>query len=88
MDLPGFSASASLYQIEGHAQREAARVGIRGHNEVVAQSKADQYSMANAQHVRDVLGFGEVRCDWFTYCEGNHPNQHCGIRRVCYWWPW
>ena len=73
---------ASLYQTDGHHQREATLVGLRGHDEVVAQSKAD------ALHVLDVLKIGPVHCDWVEYCEGHMPNIHCGIREVCYWWPW
>ena len=82
MNMPGFTAGASRYQTNGHYQREATRVGLRGHNEVLAQSKAA------AQHVLDVVGFGQVHCDWFTYCEGRMGTNHCGIREVCYWWPY
>jgi len=82
MNMPAFTAGASLYQTKGHYQREATRVGVRGHDEVLAQSKAD------AQHVLDVLKVGSVHCDWVEYCEGRMPNIHCGIREVCYWWPW
>jgi len=81
MDMPAFTAGASLCQT-GHYQREATRVGLRGHDEVLAQSKAD------AQHVLDVLKVGAVHCDWVEYCEGHMPNIRCGIREVCYWWPW
>lgn len=82
MDMPGFTAVAALCRTEGHSQREATRVGLRGHGEVLAQSKAD------AQHVLDVLKIGQVHCDWVEYCEGRMPHIRCGIREVCYWWPW
>ena len=82
MNMPAFTAEASLYQTDGQYRREATLVGLRGQDEVVAQSKAD------AQHVLDVLKIGQVHCDWVEYCEGHMPNIHCGIREVCYWWPW
>jgi hypothetical protein len=88
MDMPGFSASASLHSTERRARREAADEVVRGRIEVLAQSKADPSGRADAEHVRDVLGFGQVHCEWFDYCEGRMPNIHCGIRQICYWWPY
>ena len=82
MNMPGFTAGASLFKTSAHYQREATdRVDHRG-SEVLAQSKAE------AQHVVDVLKIGAVHCDWIEYCEGHMPNIRCGIREVCYWWPW
>ena len=88
LNMPGFTAGASLYTTKVPYQREATRVGPLGNNGVIAQSKPQ--GLDQAQHVRDVLKMGQVHCEWFTYCEGNmgDHNQHCGIRQVCYWWPW
>ena len=85
MGMPGFTAGASVYQTKGQSQHAATRVGARGHNAVLAQSK---YSRANAEHIRDVVGFGEVRCVWDDYCEGNMGKGQCGTRQICYWWPY
>lgn len=82
MNMPGFNAGASLYRFEANYHLAATRVGGGSHSEVRAQTKAE------AQHILDVLKVGQVHCDWVEYCEGHMPNIHCGIREVCYWWPW
>jgi hypothetical protein len=81
MNMPGFTADAALYKTLGQYQHEI-RLGAHGNNAVVAQSKAE------AEQVQKMLNFGQVHCDWIEYCEGRMPNQHCGIKEVCYWWPW
>jgi hypothetical protein len=89
MNMPGFSAGASLYETKEHYHREATHLfDAHGNNEVLAQSKARE----DAQHVLDVLKIGAVHCEWREYCEGHmgdkdHPI-NCGIKEICYWWPW
>ena len=83
MNIPGFTADASLNKTKGN-YRAATRGGPRGNAAVIGQTG----TRADAQHVKDVMGFGEVHCDWFEYCEGRMPNIRCGIRQICYWWPY
>lgn len=86
MNMPGFTAGASLYKTKGHYQREVThRVGLRGNNGVLAQLRQGE---AEAQQVLNMLKFGSVQCQWVEYCEGRMPNINCGIKEVCYWWPW
>ena len=87
MTLPGFTAVDSLATVTARRTRAGTSVNRRENGAVIAQSKADA-GLGQAEHIRDVVGFGQVRCEWFEYCEGHMPNIHCGIRKVCYWWPW
>ena len=86
MSMPAFTAAASLYQTGRHYEGEPSPLGSPGLDQVLAQNKSE----TDAQHVKDMLKFGEVHCDWITYCTGNmgSGNQNCGIKKVCYWWPW
>ena len=85
MNMPGFTAGASLYKRKGHYQRRTTRVGPRGNNEVIAQAAVGEEA---AQLILKVVKAGAVHCDWVEYCEGHMPNIHCGIRKMCYWWPY
>lgn len=83
MNMPGFTAVDSLYKTKGHSQREATRIGPRGDNEVVVQSRPGEEA---ANVILDAVKVGRVVCD--TYCHGNmgEPGQGCGM--ICYWWPY
>jgi hypothetical protein len=80
MNMPKFTADASLYRTRWHYQSVATRVGSCGDNEVIAQRTWGQ-----AEQTRRTLGFGVARC--YSVCPKN-PQQTQFCREECYWWPY
>ena len=85
MNIPGFTAGASLYTRKGHYQRRKTQVGPRGNNKVIAQARMGEEA---AQQILNTVKVGKVHCTWVEYCEGTFPKLNCGIREICYWWPY
>ena len=83
MNMPGFTAGASLYKTKGHFQSVATRVSGRGNNAVIAQIWDRTWTQA--EQIRITLGVGKVRC--YTVCHKN-PEQTQFCREECYWWPY
>jgi hypothetical protein len=83
LNVPGFTACASLYRTMGHFQPSMTRVGGHGKNEVVAQIWDKSWNQAEG--IRKTLGIGVVHCH--SECPSD-PKQTQFCKEVCYWWPW
>lgn len=81
MNIPRFTADASLYKTRECYQSAATRVDSRGHQEVVPQRGWER-----AQWMRQTLGFGTVHC--FADCSRVPPGVHAVCPETCYWWPY
>ena len=84
MNMPGYSAGASLYNRKGHHQSRTTRVGPRGQNEVLAQDFGRGWDAAN--YLKQHLGVGEVHCECIP--NRNQGPQGAGCTTYCYWWPY
>ncbi len=96
MNMPGFTADASLYKTRGRYQSVATGVDSRGDNKIISQDRQ------SAQHVVNTLGIGAVHCDTKRTCMGytDYPTGDGRTMRTCtggymevevepcYWWPW
>jgi hypothetical protein len=85
INIPGFTADASLSRTKEQYQRLATRVRSRGGQEVIAQAPAggaSSWDVANWVHAK--LGFGRVHCE--SVCPED-PKQTQFCKEVCYWWP-
>jgi hypothetical protein len=88
MSIPGFTAGASLYSTE-HYRRRTTQVDSRGGNKVIVQAREGE---AAANYIKQHVG-GQVHCQWVEYCTGHMGGTgkdaiHCGVKEICYWWPY
>lgn len=85
MNIPGFTAEASVFTTDSVRYRVLGRRTVNEHRHVVPQAPGRTGSFERADWIRETVGFGRVFC-WFEDCDGICVPTEVQMR--CGWWPY
>lgn len=87
METPGFTADRSLRAAAARGPYMTTPARGRNESRVVPQLKGGPYSWDRANAVKDIMGFGTIRCT--PDCSGVTDTSHTQFcPEVCTWWPY